>query len=227
MQIEVNAQGAFSYALVHLERGESFLSESGAMFRASDDIDIDVTTKTRGGGGILAGVKRLFSGDNFFFSRYSTDTGGEVGLAPVLQGEVRAIELDGTLPWICAGGSYLGSDPELAVNTQFQGMKGFFTGESIFFLEVDGRGTLLVSAFGTIEEIEVDGGLVVDTGHVVAFSEGLKYRVSKAGGSWIQSWLAGEGIVMNFEGQGKVLVQSHNPSEYGKSIGGLLPPRSA
>ncbi len=228
MRIDVRSQGAFSHALVALEAGEEFISESGAMFRASPSIDIDVTTKTRGRGGILAGIKRLFSGDNFFFSRYSAeDAPGEVGLAAVLQGDVRAIELDGSERWLCAGGSYLGSSPELAIDTQFQGLKGMFTGESIFFLAASGTGTLLVSAFGRLEEVDVDGGLTVDTGHVVAFSEGLSYRVTKAGGSWLQSWLAGEGIVLEFEGRGKIYVQSHNPNEYGKGIGARLPPREA
>ena len=227
MYIDVKEQGAFSYALVQLQRGESFVSESGAMFRASGDIDIDVTTKSRGRGGILSGLKRLISGDNFFFSRYTADgSDGEVGLAPVLQGAVRAVELDGSEDWICAGGSYLGSDPELAVDTQFQGLKGMLSGESLFFLRVSGVGTLLVSAFGTLEEMDVDGELVVDTGHVVAFSSDLKYRATKAGGSWFHSWLAGEGVVLNFEGRGRVLVQSHNPREYGQDIGKRLPPRN-
>ena len=49
-------------ALVHLDPGETFVSESGAMFRASSNVDIDVTTKTRGKGGLLAGIKRLVGG---------------------------------------------------------------------------------------------------------------------------------------------------------------------
>lgn len=227
MKIDIIGEGAFSSALVHLDPGDNFVSESGAMFRASSNVDIDVTTRSRGKGGILSGIKRLFAGENFFFSTYTvTDAApGEVGLAPVLQGEVRTLTLDDTTAWLCAGGSYLGSDASIQVDTQFQGFKGFFTGEAIFFLRVSGVGEMLVSAFGKISEIEVDGELVVDTGHVVAFEEGLEYSISKAGGSWFQSWLGGEGLVLRFRGHGRLLVQSHNPSEYGKTLGGLLPPR--
>ena len=225
MDVQVRDRGTFSWALVQLEAGEEFVSESGAMFRSSTSIDIDVTTRSRGKGGFLAGVKRLLGGDSFFLSRYRAEAAGEVGVAPTLQGSVEVLQLDGSVGWVCAGGSYLASGPELELDTQFQGLRGLFSGESLFFMEVRGHGPLLVSAFGHLEELEVDGALTVDTGHVVAFTEDLAYRLSKAGGSWFQSWLAGEGIVLEFEGRGKVLVQSHNPSGYGGVLGPRLPPR--
>ena len=84
---------------------------------------------------------------------------------------------------------------------------------------------MLVSAFGRLTEVEIDGALTVDTGHVVAYQESLNYRLTKAGGSWIHAWLGGEGIVMEFEGQGKLIVQSHNAKEFGRALGRRLPPR--
>ncbi|MBW3539536.1 MAG: TIGR00266 family protein [Planctomycetes bacterium] len=227
MDIQIRDRGAFSSALVRLLPGEQFVSEAGAMFRASSNIEVDVTARSRGKGGILGGLKRLLAAENFFFSTYACndDQSGEVGLAPSLQGEVKIIECDGERSWICAGGSYLGSTADLQVDTKFQGLKGMFTGESMFFMNVSGTGQLLVNAFGRINELEVDGGLTVDTGHVVAFEDTLSYQLSKAGGSWIQSWLAGEGIVLKFSGRGRIFVQSHNASEFGGALGPLLPPR--
>ena len=227
MNIEILSQGAFESALVHLDPGEQFVSEAGAMYRASPNIDIDVTTRSRGSGGLLGGVKRMLAGDSFFLSTYQTTDGrsGEVGLAPTHQGELFLIEVEPSTPWICAGGSYLGSSSGLQINAQFQGLKGFVTGESLFFLEVSGTGQLLVNAFGRIVESELEDTLIVDTGHLVAFEKTLQYKISKAGGSWMQSWLAGEGVVMNFTGQGHVITQSHNPTEFGKKLGPLLPPR--
>ncbi len=228
MDIEILDRGAFSSALVKLAPGERFVSESGAMFRASSHIDIDVTTKSAGKGGLLGGLKRLLASEGFFFSTYTNGGGkdGEVGLAPTLQGEIKTIDCDGVSKWICAGGSYLGSAPDLEVDTQFQGLKGFLTGESLSFVEVSGQGPLLVNAFGRINEIEVAGGLVVDTGHVVAFQDTLTYSLDKAASSWIQSFFAGEGVVLRFTGHGKIYVQSHNPKEFGGILGPLLPERS-
>ena len=99
--------------------------------------------------------------------------------------------------------------------------------EGLFFLRVTGAGTLVVSAFGALEEVAVDGELVVDSGHVVAFEESLTYSLGKAGGSWLQSFLGGEGVVLRFRGRGRLLVQSHNRSEFGRTLGGRLPPRES
>ena len=228
MDIEITSKGAFCSALVKLKPGEQFVSESGAMFRASSNIDIDVTTRSLGSGGLLAGMKRLLAAENFFFSTYlcTGSDDGEVGVAPTLQGEIAVIECDGSCQWVCAGGSYLGSSTGLNIDTQFQGMKGLFSGESLSFVSASGQGRLLVNAFGRITPLDVAGGLTVDTGHVVAFQDSLSYSLGKAGGSWVQSFLAGEGVVLNFTGHGKLYVQSHNPKEFGKTLGSMLPARS-
>ena len=85
------------------------------------------------------------------------------------------------------------------------------TGESPVFLEISGSGQLLVNAFGRLVEFDVEDALTVDTGHLVAFENTLQYSITKAGSSWIQSWLAGEGVVMKFTGRGRIVTQSHNP----------------
>ena len=110
---------------------------------------------------------------------------------------------EGRTRWICAGGSYLGSAPGLDIDTQFQGLRGVFSGESLSFITVAGVGPLLVNAFGLITEVEVEGGLTVDTGHVVAFEESLQYSIGRAGGSWVSSFLTSEGLVMDFTGHGR------------------------
>jgi len=228
VDIEILSRGAFQSALVRLGPGEQFVSESGAMFRASGNVDVDVTTRSMGRGGVLGGLKRMLAKESFFLSTYrvTDNQPGEVGLAPVHVGGVMRIDVQPGMGWICAGGSYLGSGPDLQVDTQFQGLKGLFTGESLSFVEVRGTGPLLVGAFGRVVEHDVDGALTVDTGHVVAFEETLRYSLSKAGGSWIQSWLAGEGITLSFEGRGKVICQSHNPDEFGRLLGPKLPERT-
>ncbi len=60
-------------------------------------------------------------------------------------------------------------------------------------------------------EKEVNGTITVDTGHVVAFSDGVGYKLTKVGGLG-SALLGGEGLVMNFSGNGKVWIQSRNIS---------------
>ena len=61
----------------------------------------------------MSGIKRMIAGENFFFSRYSVvdDRDAEIGLAPILQGQVAHIECDGSARWVCAGGSYSAPPP--------------------------------------------------------------------------------------------------------------------
>lgn len=219
--------GAYSILEVSLAEGETFISESSLFFHGSGNIDIDVTARPRGGGGLLGGLKRLVGGDSFFMSTYTPERGpGKVAIAPSMPGEIKVIELDGSKTWVCAGGSFMACGPDVQLETKFQGFGGMFSGESLFFVEASGRGPLAVSAFGQVREVVSDGDLVVDTGHLVAYEKGLEYTITKAGGSWLSSFLAGEGFVMRFKGKGKVLVQSHNPTEFGGTVGPMLPPRS-
>jgi len=229
MQIDISKGGLFSRALVSLEPGERFASDAGAMIRASSNIDIDVTTGSRGKGGILGGLGRLFTGDTFFLSTYEVTDGrpGEVGLAPTHMGEVREVNVSSDEAWLCAGGSFLGAASTLALDTRFQGLRGLLGGESLSLLRVSGSGALLVSALGMLTSMEINGELIVDTGHLVAFTEGLSYRIDKVGGGWINTWLSGEGFVMRFSGKGRIILQSHNPTRFGRQLGPLLPERQS
>jgi uncharacterized protein (TIGR00266 family) len=126
---------------------------------------------------------------------------------------------------MCTGGSYLASGPAVETQPEWQGLKGFFSGENMVFIRCTGSGPLAMDAFGVIEEHEVNGSYIVDTGHVVAFEDCLDYEITKVGGSWWTSFLAGEGFVIHFKGQGRVMIQSHNRSEFGSVLGPLLPMR--
>ena len=178
-------------------------------------------------GALKSGIKAMFAGESFFLSTYTPNDGqvGEVGLAPTHQGEVRSVKV-GPEVWICSGGSYLGSSGGITLDTQYQGLsKGMFSKEGLVFVHASGEGDLLVNGFGRISSVDVSGGITIDNGHLIAFTEGLEYTISKAGGGWISSMMSGEGLVMKFSGQGKVLVQSHDPSRLGGVLGPLLPPR--
>ena len=231
MNVKIDTEGAFGSALIILEPGEKFVSEAGAMYRASANMDIDVESRRKKDegmwGAFKSGIKAMFAGESFFLSSYTPNDGqsGEVGLAPTHQGEVRSVKV-GSDVWICSGGSYLGSSGGITLDTQYQGLtKGMFSKEGLVFVRASGEGDLLVNGFGRISSVDVSGGITIDNGHLIAFTEGLEYTISKAGSGWISSMMSGEGLVMNFRGQGKVLVQSHDPSRLGGVLGPLLPPR--
>jgi uncharacterized protein (AIM24 family) len=76
-------------------------------------------------------------------------------------------------------------------------------------LTVGGTGSLFFNGYGDVEEIEVDGSYTVDNGHAVAWEPSLEYDLIRA--RRIRSFLFSDQILMRFEGQGKVWVQSRNP----------------
>jgi uncharacterized protein (AIM24 family) len=68
-----------------------------------------------------------------------------------------------------------------------------------------------VSSYGAIHPVEVDGGYVVDTGHIVAFDDTLTYRVRSVGG--LKSlFFSSEGLVCEFSGRGRLWIQTRNAS---------------
>ncbi len=224
MKTEIIGHNAFQAVRVELGAGERFVSEAGKMVRMSTTIESEVQSVAKTGG-LMSGLKRMLGGESFFFSHYTARAAGEVVLAPTLPGNVGFQEMDGRRGWYCAGGSYMASGPEIKTEPKWQGIKGLFSGESLVFVHATGIGPLVLDAFGMVREEQVDGTFTVDTGHLVAFEDSLQYTISKAGGSWFTSFLAGEGFVIRFSGQGKVLVQSHNMKEFGAVLGPKLPPR--
>ncbi len=211
---------------VILAKGESIRTESGSMVGMSDGL----TLKTGFGAGKNSGgflknlVRSLVTRESFFTNVYTaTADGQDILLAPALEGDIDFVDLGQQALFVQAG-CYLASSPDLTVDSQFQGIKGFFSGESLFLLKISGQGQVALTAFGGIEKIAVTDKLVVDTGHVVAFTEGLSYTIGKASKGWISSFLSGEGLVCEFSGSGTIYLQSRNPAEYGRLVGSKLLP---
>ncbi len=226
MHYAIQYRPAHSLAVVSLEAGESIRAEASAMVSMTSNVAVQTQARA-GSGGILGGLKRSFlGGESFFTNVFTAESGGaHVTLAPQLCGDMVVHQLSGQQLFI-QGSSYVSAPDSVHIDTKFQGLKGFFSGESLFFLAASGHGPVLLNAFGAIEAYQLNGELIVDTGHLVAFTEGIEYTVGKAGKGWIQSFLSGEGLVLRMRGVGTVYLQSRNPTEYGKSVGPKLPERS-
>ena len=83
---------------------------------------------------------------------------------------------------------------------------GFFGGEGFILQRLEGDGMAFVHAGGTIVKKELNGEkLMVDTGCIVAFSQGIQYDIQRAGG--LKSmFFGGEGLFLaTLEGYGSVL----------------------
>jgi uncharacterized protein (TIGR00266 family) len=226
MEVEIVHGPGNAAAKVRLASGESFTAEGGAMIAMSADMRIETNTHTKsGGGGMLKAMKRALAGESFFVNHFTAGPGGgEVWLGATLAGDMLTRQLDGGM-LVVQGGSFVCAEPGVKLDLGWQGLKSMFSGESMFWIHLSGRGLAVLSSYGAIYPLEVDGAAVVDTGHIVAFDETLSFSVRKAGKSLIGSFLGGEGLVCRFEGRGTVWCQSHNASAFGKLIGPKLKPR--
>jgi uncharacterized protein (TIGR00266 family) len=210
IEYEVQHKPVFTLLKTKLRSGQSIRAEAGAMVYMKN-----ITMETSAGGGLLSSLKRsVLGGESFFMNTFTCPTGeGEVGFAPPYAGDVMCLDLKNET-WFLQGGSYLCSSPELMIDTKFQGLKGFVSREGLFFLKMSGTGQLFVSIFGAIEEHELVGDeFTIDTGHLVAFQEGIDYQVKTVGG--LKSTVfSGEGLVARLSGRGRFLLQTRSTGAF-------------
>jgi uncharacterized protein (TIGR00266 family) len=227
MEIELLHRPGNSAAKIVLQQNESVTTEAGSMIAASNNLQIQTTTQQRSsGGGLLSAAKRLLSGESFFLNHYTAlGSSGEIYLATPLPGDMTRYDLRGE-NLIVQAGSFVACSDGVKIDLGWQGFKNLISGESMFWLHINGTGSVVLSSFGAIYPIEVDGEYIVDTGHIVAFNETLNFTLTKAGKSWISSILGGEGLVCKFQGKGTVWCQSHNPPAFGQILGPMLKPRN-
>lgn len=222
MQIEIQQRPGSTIAKVDLAAGETVTAEGGAMVAMSPNFQVTTTTHQKSGsGGVLSGLKRMLASESLFLNHFSSPTEGTIYLGTTLPGDMQVFEMSGNKIFV-QGGSYVASEAGVKLNTVWQGAKNFLSGETLFWIELTGQGKALINAFGIIYPIDIDGEYIVDTGHIVAYEEGLNYTLSKAGSSWISSILGGEGIVCIFNGKGRIWCQSHSSNSWGYSIAPFL-----
>lgn len=210
MQVDIEASPSFAMGTIRLGAGESVKVEAGAMSSMSGGVEIQTASQ----GGLLGGLKRsVLGGESFFVNTFTATTGGEVSVAPKLPGDLIHLPLAGGAMFVQSG-SWVASEPGVEVDTKWGGAKTFFSGEGLFVLRCSGAGDMLVSSYGAIVERRLQPGeaYTVDTGHIVAFEEGVTYAVRKAG-SWKSTILGAEGLVTDFTGPGRLLLQTRSPQD--------------
>jgi uncharacterized protein (TIGR00266 family) len=189
----------YSLLSVKIPSGQTLKVEASAM--ASMDTNISMKTRFKGG------FSRLFTGESLFINEFTAQNGdGEIKIAPGAPGDMLHYFLNNETIFIQSSG-YVASSMAVDLNMKWQGFKGFFSGEGLFLVKCTGTGDLWLNSYGGIMEVDVRDSYVVDTGHIVAFTEGLTYRVKSVGG-YKSFFLSGEGLVCQFTGQGKVWIQS-------------------
>ncbi|GGK92615.1 TIGR00266 family protein [Nocardia jinanensis] len=215
MKVELRHNPSSTVARCVLAGGEPVRVESGAMVAHS----AGVTLEAKAEGGILAGLKRsMLSGESFFVSTFTApQQGGWVDVAPSLPGDMLALQIAPDQPYFISRGGWIANSSGVQVESKWGGFANLFGGEGGFGLRASGQGEVVVGVFGAIDVIDLapDEPVTIDTGHVVAYDLSIRFTIRRAvSGRSLQSLKSGEGLVFDFVGPGRVLLQTRNPSAF-------------
>ena len=154
--------------------------------------------------GPAALLKSWISSEAAIRPRYSGT--GTVHLRPSMRGfhvfEARAHR------WILEPGVFWASEGDVDLGLRLERMiPSMWAGEGLIHLQttVAGEGRIAINAPGPVEEIDVDGELVVRGRQVLGRTSGLRFSVRRPAG-FVQSIIAGEKLARVFTGKGKALV---------------------
>ncbi len=229
MKYELSSEGSCPLVLISLGMNEQVNIEHGSMVFHNGKVNLEGRMNQNGsgllGGIIKAAARSMVSGENFFVTT-ATGTANDALLAISAGaiGNVKALDV-GSRKWCLNDGAFLACDSSVTYSMKRQSVgRAIFGGTGgLFVMETAGIGTLLINGFGEIVELELDGNdtLVVDNNHVVAWENSLSYNIRMASG--IFGFKTGEGVVNEFTGRGKLLVQSKNIAEFASVLVPYLP----
>ena len=224
MQHAIENRPVFTTLKITLMQGETVRAEAGAMVSMSPTLALKSRTQGRGLGGML---KAAIGGEGIFASEFTAESGGgELVLAPPTPGDILVVELQGQTLF-AQGGAYLAGSPGLEISTQGS-LKALVSGEGLFLQKILGAGTVFLASYGALFERRLGPAehYIVDTGHLVAFEESVTYSVRKAARSLVSTLISGEGLVGDFQGPGRLWIQSRNLRGFAQVIQRLLPGKS-
>ena len=206
---------------VELDPGETVVAEAGAMTYMENGIDYD--TKMGDGsepdqgfmGKLFSAGKRVISGESLFMTHFTNTGQGKqrVAFSSPYPGTIIPINMatSGRNNILCQKDAFLaaalGTKIDIAFNRKLGA--GFFGGEGFILERLHGDGMAFVHAGGTVIEKQlVNDSLRLDTGCLVAFTDGLDYDIEMSKG--LKSmFFGGEGLFLaTLRGTGTVWIQS-------------------
>lgn len=229
MKYELSDSTFAPIAKIQLTPGEKIRIEPGAMVYETGQIDLEGQMNANGkkglGGALSALGRSVTSGEGFFISTATARSDGAmIAVAPAAPGKIVPLEV-GTEHWRLNTGAFLASEEHVNYEMKRQKLSGALLGETggLYVMETTGNGQILVSAFGDIEKVELDGSepVIIDNQHVIAWTSSLDYTIRVASGTF--GFKTGEGVVNEFHGRGSVYIQTRNLESFANHISSFIP----
>ena len=205
---------------VELDPQETVIAEAGAMAWMEDGIAFEAKmgdgSEANSGffDKVLGAGKRMLSGESLFMTHFTNQGSGKkrVAFGAPFPGKIIAMDLaehNGNITcqkdaFLCAA---MGTKLDISFSRKIG--RGLFGGEGFIMERLSGDGMAFIHAGGTVVKKELNGEtLFVDTGCVVAYTDGIDFDIQQSGG--LKSMIfGGEGIFLAvLRGHGTVYLQS-------------------
>jgi uncharacterized protein (TIGR00266 family) len=205
---------------IELDPGETVIAEAGSMNYMDQSIKFE--TKMGDGSNPKSGFwdkmkqvgKRMLTGESLFMTHFTNHGGGKqrVAFAAPYPGKIIPLELshyNGEI--LCQKDAFLCAAMGTKVGIAFAQKLGvgLFGGEGFILQKINGDGRAFIHVGGTVVKKELRGEtLLVDTGCLAAFTQGIDYNIQRAGN--LKSMVfGGEGLFLaTLRGYGTVWLQS-------------------
>jgi uncharacterized protein (TIGR00266 family) len=184
---------------------------------------------THTGGGLLAGLKRAFSGGGLFITEFTADGEGHVAFAPRFPGQIMAVPLAAGQSLVCRKETFLCAEKSVTLDIFFQRKlgAGFFAGEGFILQKVSGPGTVFLDLSGEVVEKTLAPGekLLVHAGHIGMQEPSIEVDIKMLRG-FRNVLFGGEGLFLaTLTGPGRIWLQSMPILNLAEEIGRYLPGR--
>lgn len=207
----------------YLEKGESMLSDSGAM----SWMDPCMVMETTSNGGLGKAFGRMFSGETMFLNKYTASSEGKIAFASSFPGEIRKIDIAPGREVVVQKSSFLASETGVNRETFFakKFSTGIFGGEGFILSKFSGQGALFVEIDGSVVEYDLAAGqqIVVDSGYLAMMDATCKMEVQTVSGLK-NKMFGGEGFFNTVvTGPGKVYLQTMPITSLASTLMGFIP----
>lgn len=214
--------GVFPVVVCQLADGEQMITEKGSMVWMTPNMSME----TRGGG-LGKMFSKAFSGESMFQNIYTAKGAGMIAFGSSFPGKILPLTITPGHDMILQKNAFLASETSVELSIHFNKKMGagFFGGEGFIIQRLSGSGTAFAEIDGELVEYELAAGqqLVVDTGNVAGFENGVSIDIQQVPGLK-NKLLGGEGLFNTvLTGPGKVWLQTMPISGVAAAIRPFIP----
>lgn len=232
---KIRFDNSFASVSMILKPNQTVFCNSGSMSWMDDKIKAQAKNRS----GFFSGMKRMFLTDNSYFTTDYTGIspkGNKITFSPKLPGDIIALPIEPGTGLYISGDGFVAGTNNIVVATKTR-WRNMLVNEDTFMTKISvpadstSKGMVWVSSYGGIIKKTISPGekLKVDTGHFVASSDHVNYKLGKVGG-WMTMVLSGEGLVMTFEATDKpvtLYLQSRNFMQIVRMLHPFFAPRNS